>query len=163
MGLPAPPPNAPTKDNAKQRDTYDRKSRKDSTSNVVATFCHSCLSTHHFNPIHFLAWIKAHKIVFHPSIGQDAQDQRSYRMKRRNVLSGLSISSAGSSPSQTLSAHLVYLGPWIFWPIDFRFKTRKWKTDNEPSPVSRLGVGKWETRNGSFSVVRVRGYEWKFG
>ena len=72
------------------------------------------------------------------------------------------------------------VGPWIFWPIDFRFKTRKWKTDNEPSPVSRLGVGKWETRNepishfpfpiskretgnGSFSVVRVRGYEWKFG
>ncbi|CAL8399067.1 unnamed protein product [Arctogadus glacialis] len=41
--------------------------------------------------------------------GQHALDQRSYRMKRRNVLSGPSTSSAGSSTAQTPSAHLVYL------------------------------------------------------
>jgi hypothetical protein len=41
-------------------------------------------------------------------LGQDEEDQRSDRMKRRRVFSGSSTSSAGSSKSKTTSVHLLY-------------------------------------------------------
>ena len=82
---------------------------------VIFSFCECCchfLSIMPFNSSFqsnkFCGMNEAHKIVFHPSKGQDAQDQRSDRMKRRSILSGPSTSSAGSSTSQTPSAHLVY-------------------------------------------------------